>query len=383
MVMLSRKEIPSRPWSEWVRRVFIHVPHYLSYDGELTAGGRQRTVRDIAAIMRNDLGWEVVVAQKANTDWARVDDHGASIIGLRARLDVYGDPGFGRRTAQLIDKAGDAILYMGGEDAFPYFVRNAKGYHVGVWWDGPNSALSKYLTGIRTQSFFQSCRTVACCDVNVINWLRTRDRKYQAAANRAIYIPNAVDLESLQTISHDKPQSPLRIIFARRFELKRGPYLILDAAMELRKAGFPFHLIMSSAVGHDGSAEIIEAARTRGIADAVEVTTNTMDSVMGLYARGDISVVPTLWSEGTSYSAVEALCAGLPVVTTTVGGLPSLIFPGHNGFVCPPRPDSIANAIMAYGDHAIWQRHHRNALSMRDALSMPVWRRQVTEWLLS
>jgi glycosyltransferase involved in cell wall biosynthesis len=377
------KKISAHPWSEWVRRVILHVPHYLSYDGDLTAGGRQRTVRDIARMMQNDFGWDVVIAQKATSNWERTDTDGTKVLGIKCRLDIYGDPSFGRHTAQLVRQPTDAILYMGGEDAYPFFVENAKGYHVGVWWDGPHSGLTKYLTGIRTQSFFSRCRTIACCDANVISWLRTRSRRYQDAANRAVYIPNAVDLDALQQISHDRPANPLRIIYARRFEVKRGPYLLLDAAALLRKAGFPFRLIMSSAVGHDGSNIILEEARSRGIEDAVEVTSNTMDSVMGLYAQGDISVVPTIWSEGTSYSAIEALCAGLPVVTTTVGGLPSLVLPGHNGFVCPPRAEPIAEAIKAYADVATWQRHHRNALSMRDALSMAVWKNRVADWLKS
>lgn len=381
--MFSKKSISDRPWIEWVRRVILHVPHYLSYNGELTAGGRQRKVRDIAKIMQNSFGWDVVIAQKANSDWHRIDTDGTKVVGLKCRLDVYGDPQFGRRTAQLLKHPTDAILYMGGEDAFPFFVENAKGYHVGVWWDGPNSGLTKFLTGIRTQSFFSHCRTVACCDANIISWLRTRSRRYQDPANNAVYIPNAVDLAELQQISHTQPSKPLRIVYARRFETKRGPHLLLDAAVVMRKAGFPFRLIMSSAIGHDGSDIIQEEARRRGIEDAVEVTSNTMESVMSLYAQGDISVVPTIWSEGTSYSAVEALCAGLPVVTTTVGGLPSLVLPGHNGFVCPPRAESIAQAIMAYADIPTWERHHRNAVSMREALSVARWNERVENWLRS
>lgn len=375
--------ISSRPWREWVRRVFIHVPHYLSYSGELTAGGRQRTVRDIARIMTREFGWEVVVAQKATSDWKRVDDDGTAVWGLKSRLDVYGDPGFGWRTARLLEKPTDAIIYMGGEDAFPFFVENAKGYHVGVWWDGPNSSLTKTLTGIRTQSMFSRCRSIVCCDTNIINWVRARDKKYQDAANRAVYIPNAVDLDSLPVNDRQSPETPLRIIYARRFEYKRGPHLLLEAAALMRQKGFPFRLIMSSAVGHDGSDQIMAEAGRLGIGDFVDVTTNTMDSIMQLYATGDISVVPTIWSEGTSYSAVEALAAGLPVVTTTVGGLPNLVFPGHNGFVCPPDPVSMAEAIMAYGDHQVWRRHSANARAMRDALSMTTWVQRVSTWLQS
>lgn len=361
----------------------MHVPHYLSYDGELTAGGRQRTVRDISRIMQLDCKWDVVIAQKSNRDWQRIDCDGTTVIGLSSRLDIYGDPEFGWKTARLLKFPSDAILYMGGEDAYPFFVKNAKGYHVGVWWDGPHSGFAKYLTGLRTQLMFSRCRTIACCDTNIINWLRTRSGRFQAAANNAIYIPNAVDLDALKVRSDEPPTGLLRIIFARRFELKRGPYLMLEAARILRDKGFPFRLIMSSAVGHDGSDIIELECKQRGIVDLVETRTNCMDSVMSLYSEGDISVVPTIWSEGTSYAAVEALCAGLPVVTTTVGGLPNLVLPDHNGFVVPPRATDLAEAITIYADRSVWQRHHQNALSMRQALSLVKWKEKVRTWLLS
>lgn len=383
MILRFRRSISPAPWQDWVKRVILHVPHYLSYDGDLTAGGRQRKVRDIARIMQQDLGWDVVIAQKANSDWQRTDTDGTPVVGLRSRLDVYGDPGFGWRTAQLVQHPSDAIIYLGGEDAFPFFVKNAKGYHVGVWWDGPNSGLTKYLTGVRTQSMFSQCRTIACCDTNTINWLRTRLRRYQDPANNAIYIPNAVDLSALDVRSDETPGELLKIIYARRFEPKRGPYLLLDAARILQQRGFPFRLIMSSAVGHDGSDIIGTESRRRGIEDFVEARSNSMDSVMSLYAEGDISVVPTIWSEGTSYSAVEALCAGLPVVTTTVGGLPNLVLPDHNGFVVPPRAEALAEAIIAYADRSVWRRHHVHALSMREALSLEKWKAIVRKWIIS
>jgi glycosyltransferase involved in cell wall biosynthesis len=178
------------------------------------------------------------------------------------------------------------------------------------------------------------------------------------------------------------PKETIKIVYARRFEVKRGPYLILDAAEILKEKGFQFKLIMSSAVGHDGSEIIYQESIKRGILDYVDIRSNTMDSIMNLYSEGDISVVPTIWSEGTSYSAVEALCAGLPVVTTTVGGLPNLVLPEHNGFVVPPRADFIANAIMRYADKDLWKKHHDNAISMRNALSLTKWSSAVVKWIL-
>ena len=379
----SKQALPDRPWSDWVRRIFLHVPEYLSYTGKPSSGGRQRKVRDIASLIKHDMGVECLIVQKGATNWTQKDQDNNTVIGVPSRRDIYGDPGFGWRTRALLKKDGDAIIYLGGEDAWPFFAGNAKAYHVGVWWDGPFRSFGKKLTVIRTQHLFRACRSVACCDTNVINWLRAHRLADQKAANRAIYIPNCADLNSLTTRSHAEPKPPLKILFARRFEIKRGPYLMLDAAKILADRGFAFELTMSSAEGQDGSDRIRLEAEKRGIGDLVFTQVNDMNSILSIYKDFDIAVVPTLWSEGTSYSAVEAIAAGLPVVTTTVGGLPNIVFPGFNGEVCPPESGAIADAIEMYGDQSVWRRHHENCLTMRPSLSADLWRERVLTWLTS
>lgn len=377
----SRK-LPDQPWDEWVERVVLHVPKYLSPEGKPTSGGLQRNVRDLALLVRNRWDRNVVVVQKGLTNWETVDQYGIPVIGIKVPLRSWGDPLFGYYTARMLGK-GDAIVYMGQDDAWPFFVPGAKGFHAGVWWDGPQAGYKKWIAGIRNESFFRACRSVLCVDTNVINWLRTRNKRDQSIANRAVYIPNCVDLERIPVQARRQPNFPLRILFARRYELKRGPHLALDAVKILVERGVPVRLIMSTAVGQTGTTEIQLEARKRGIEKYVEPVENDMDSIFQLYSDADIALIPTLWSEGTSYSCVEALAAGLPVVTTTVGGLPNLVIPGFNGFVVEPQAESIADAIIRLTDSKTWQELHQNALSMRRALSKEVWEERVLAWLKS
>jgi len=71
-------------------------------------------------------------------------------------------------------------------------------------------------------------------------------------------------------------------------------------------------------------------------------------------------VVPTLWSEGTSFAMVESLCAGVPVVATPVGGLANLVIPGFNGQLAAPTPEALAEAVMGLRDEQVWRRMRKN-----------------------
>lgn len=381
--VMFRKSISKQAWEEWVERVVLHVPHYLSADGSPTSGGRQRKVRDVANLVTKVWGRSCVIVQKGSSNWERVDSAGNQVIGLKAPLSVYGDPVFGLKTSCFL-REGDGIIYMGGEDAWPFFVDGAKGYHVGVWWDGPHSVVKKWPTWKRSESFFERCRTVLCCDANVINWLRTRDGKFQAAANRAVYLPNCFDEKVLKgDVKERREGEPLVLLFARRYEKKRGGELVLDALCEARRRGLNVRLLMSTAEGQDGGQELRRAIASRGMEKFVDLETNSLDSVYAVYQKCHAVIVPTVWSEGTSYSCIEGIAAGRPIITTNVGGLSNIVVPGFNGFATAPIASELANSIEALFDADLYETMSRNCLSMREAFSKISWDSKVLKWLKS
>jgi D-inositol-3-phosphate glycosyltransferase len=63
-----------------------------------------------------------------------------------------------------------------------------------------------------------------------------------------------------------------------------------------------------------------------------------------LFGAADASVVCS-HSESFCLAALEAQACGVPVIGTAVGGLPSLIADGHNGFLADRRPDAFAERL--------------------------------------
>jgi glycosyltransferase involved in cell wall biosynthesis len=64
------------------------------------------------------------------------------------------------------------------------------------------------------------------------------------------------------------------------------------------------------------------------------------------YRLADITVIPTLQSEGTSLSCLEAMASGNAVIATNVGGLPNLILPDYNGLLIEPNLESLRDALL-------------------------------------
>jgi glycosyltransferase involved in cell wall biosynthesis len=120
--------------------------------------------------------------------------------------------------------------------------------------------------------------------------------------------------------------------------------------------------IVGPAVGQTGEAERIaieESARERGVADRVRfLGAIPLDRLLPLYREYDLFVLPTGPGEGIPRVLLEAMAAGLPIVTTRVAGIASLIAHEHNGLLMDAADDErVAAAIeRLIGDAPLRQR---------------------------
>jgi glycosyltransferase involved in cell wall biosynthesis len=99
-------------------------------------------------------------------------------------------------------------------------------------------------------------------------------------------------------------------------------------------------------VGQGPQAAALEARRDElGLADRFAML-GWRDDAVAVMSAFDVFCLASL-EEGLPIALVEAMTLGLPVVATTVGGVPEIVTHGREGLLVPPRrPDELAVALV-------------------------------------
>jgi glycosyltransferase involved in cell wall biosynthesis len=156
-----------------------------------------------------------------------------------------------------------------------------------------------------------------------------------------------------------------RIVLAVGRLSKEKAFTDLIAAMdELRHLRRDL-LIRLQIVG-DGPerSRIEQAIRHRDLEDRITLAGHVQD-VRPYYLSADVLAVSSS-SEGSPNVVLEAMAAGVPVVATSVGGIPELVTDKETGLLTPPSdPKSMAAAInLLFSDPDLAKSVSRNALEM-------------------
>lgn len=160
-----------------------------------------------------------------------------------------------------------------------------------------------------------------------------------------LLVPNAVGLRGFQA----RRRSPARpeLLWLRAFHRTYNPAMAVEVLARLLGEGRDARLTMIGRDKGDGSLE-----ETRCRAAALGVTGRVSfpggvpnDQVPAWLAQGDV-FLNTTNVDNTPVSVLEAMAAGLVVVTTDVGGIPHLLEDGKDALLVPPGdPEAMANAV--------------------------------------
>jgi glycosyltransferase involved in cell wall biosynthesis len=139
-----------------------------------------------------------------------------------------------------------------------------------------------------------------------------------------------------------RDEDPNLIGCALRLTPIKGVSHLLQA-IALLKNDFP--RLRLQIAGDGPSLPALEAESARfGVADSVDFL-GWVHPLPDIRSKWALMVQPSL-EDGLPLSVVEAMSEGLPVIGTTVGGLPEIIADGETGLLVPPAdPPALASAI--------------------------------------
>lgn len=134
------------------------------------------------------------------------------------------------------------------------------------------------------------------------------------------------------------------VIYVGRLRTRKAVAVLLAAHRRLRDEGVDIDLVIV------GGGEQLDALKQRaaelGLGDSCRfLGALPRDQVVRWYARADVYCLPSIY-EGFPVAILEAMAAGLPVVSTTVSGIPEAVVDGETGRLVPPEnAEALAGAL--------------------------------------
>ncbi len=123
------------------------------------------------------------------------------------------------------------------------------------------------------------------------------------------------------------------------FEPRKGQAVLLEAV-----AALPGARLMLVGDGPD-EARLRATVERLGLAERVRFFPFTAAPEL-VFARADVTVLPSLYKEGLPNVLLESLALGVPVVATRLGGVGEVVLEGETGYTVEPgRADALADAI--------------------------------------
>jgi L-malate glycosyltransferase len=136
-------------------------------------------------------------------------------------------------------------------------------------------------------------------------------------------------------------QTPV-ILAVARLEPQKNLAVMVEAARLLRQNGLAFRIIL---VGEGSERPKLEGLIAEyGLSENVTLAGWRLDT-LSLYRIADVMALSSDW-EGLPMSILEAMSAGLPVVSPAVGDVPKAVAPEQTGALVPPRdPAALAEQL--------------------------------------
>ena len=172
--------------------------------------------------------------------------------------------------------------------------------------------------------------------------------KYQEKSEKVILIPNGVDTEYFdpklildKTININEKILVEKFIvtFLGRFSIEKAPQLFVEIVNYLKDDDNLYFIMAGNGILYD---EVINLIHNYELTDKIYLP--SFVDARECLSISNLLILPSQ-HDGRPNAVLEALSMGVPVIASSVGGLPHIIQNGYNGFLCQP------NDIQDFVDH--------------------------------
>ena len=381
-------------FSNYINKDFVSIRCTTFYDFRgynFFSGGAERYLYDLNDIF-NNMGVNMDIYQESEVPFIR-KYRNINVIGLAGDYPIdYSEKYYAdklNRYKYETKNSAQLHIYSAFFESYPEAISPSIGISHGIGWDNESNV---WKTGIdfeyEKQNIISSaamCDKLVSVDTNTCNWFQTID--YNLGARKFSVIPNYVDIDEFSPRDdYLKPGKKIIITYPRRLYGARGLYTLLNITDKLIKKynNIEIHFVGKGAES-DLKAINKVIKRNKG---RVFCYSKTPEEMHNVYKMTDISVIPTMFSEGTSLSCLEAMASGNLVISTRIGGLTDLIIDNYNGYLIEPNEnalyEAICDAIDNYSERINMKKNARDvAISFNKKIWIEKWKKVINKYKLS
>lgn len=199
---------------------------------------------------------------------------------------------------------------------------------IDIFYSRESGLLSKFLIK----------RTLNLADVLIVQSPKLKDFVSAISKKKVIVIFNGIDFHRFKKQPKYKDGIKLHangkiILTVGALGHNKGTFDILKAIPLVVKNDFKVFFYF---IGRGEVSKFLDVCRKLDIENYGKFLESVSeDEKIDLYLSSDIFILPS-YAEGQPLAILEAMAAGLPVISTTVGSIPEVISDGENGFLIEP-----------------------------------------------
>jgi glycosyltransferase involved in cell wall biosynthesis len=332
--------------------VFIIIDRIFTLDGaKKTIGGIQTYLETLSELIFDQYNVKPIILQKAQVDF-KIELEKFKVHGYFCKTKKF--------SLELFNKIGDYkvnnndVLLIWGSDQYSLKQSQYKSINIqhGIGFDteavdskskrfivdSKFVPIYKFLQRWMARKYIKAGDRVVCVDYNFKNWIRTYISK---GKNRFVVIPNFSKIK-FKIINNKLNNNRIKIVISRRFVKRRGIDLAIDCAKKVLAKNSNVHFTFA---GSGNQINIIEKLKTI-YPNNITITSYSQEQSLDFHRDFHIAMVPSIGSEGTSLSLLEAMSVGCLVICTDIGGMSNIVLDNHNGFIVAPVEKELSGALL-------------------------------------